>query len=184
MNRTDISREKILLVSTELLQKGDTQSLNMRTLAQLCGVSVGSIYNYFPTKAELETAVIEGMWSNLFRPQLFEVAQDIGFIQTVLVMYKSIHAEQAKCGSFFLTHRTMMGKSSREQGKSTMTQYLQHIKKALLGSLSSDKRIDTTIWTETFTQSELLALVLKSMMTEGEQNFGTLLKLLEKVLYC
>lgn len=184
MNKSDISREKILAVSVNLLQESNVESMNMRMIAKLCGVSVGSIYNYFPTKADLETAVIEAMWSKLFHPQLFAVELDIGFIQAIAVMYKKIHAVQEKCGSFFLSHRTIIDKESVAYGKNTMAQYFEHIKRALLKSLTSDNRIDNGVWNENFTQSELLELVLKSMMISGESDFSTLLKLLEKALYC
>ena len=56
MNKTVTSREAILAASQKLVMEKGLQAVNMRTVASVCGVAVGSVYNYFPSKAELLTA--------------------------------------------------------------------------------------------------------------------------------
>ena len=51
MNKVVTSREEILKVSRELLKEQNGAALNIRTVASACGVSVGSIYNYFHSKS-------------------------------------------------------------------------------------------------------------------------------------
>ena len=53
MNKVVTSREEILRVSRKLLKEQNGAALNIRTVASACGVSVGSIYNYFHSKSEL-----------------------------------------------------------------------------------------------------------------------------------
>ncbi len=59
MNKTVTSREAILAASQKLVMEKGLQAVNMRTVASVCGVAVGSVYNYFPSKAELLTATVE-----------------------------------------------------------------------------------------------------------------------------
>lgn len=183
MNKLDISCQKILTVATALIQESPTDNLNMRTLAKLCGVSVGSIYNYFPTKADLLVAIVEDIWRKMFHPQFCNIEADMSFIDTITTMYQKIHDSKETYGSFFWSHRTMITKNSREQGKSTMEQYFEHMKKALLYNLESDKLINKKAFTETFTPQDVIDLVLSSMLTAKEKNFKILMEVLKKALY-
>ena len=57
-----ISRETILSVAYERAQKDGMASLGIRTIANECGVAIGTIYNYFPDKASLVTEVVARFW--------------------------------------------------------------------------------------------------------------------------
>ena len=43
--------------------------MSIRSVAAACGVSVGSIYNYFDSKADLMGATIESVWREIFHQQ-------------------------------------------------------------------------------------------------------------------
>ena len=59
MNTVVTSKEEILKTSRELLQKQGWSAVNIRSVAAACGVSVGSIYNYFSSKTELIGTIVE-----------------------------------------------------------------------------------------------------------------------------
>ena len=67
MNTVVTSREDILQHSRQLIQRQGWGAVSIRTVAQACGVSVGSISNYFGSKAELVGAVVESVWQEIFR---------------------------------------------------------------------------------------------------------------------
>ncbi len=50
MNTSVTSRDTILSVSRQFITQNGFGSVNMRAIAAACGVSVGSVYNYFPPK--------------------------------------------------------------------------------------------------------------------------------------
>lgn len=66
MNTVVTSREGILKASRELIQRQGWQGLSIRAVAAACGVSVGSIYNYFDSKADLVGAAVESVWGEIF----------------------------------------------------------------------------------------------------------------------
>ena len=66
MNKIVTSKEDILKASREIASKDGLQSINMRNVAKHCGVAVGSIYNYFPSKADLIIATVEDIWKSFF----------------------------------------------------------------------------------------------------------------------
>lgn len=65
MNLPATSKEEILEVSRKIVMKEGLFAINMRTVANECKVAVGSIYNYFPSKAELVSATIEVVWKDI-----------------------------------------------------------------------------------------------------------------------
>ena len=77
MNVVVTSREEILKNSLKLIQQQGWSSVSIRAVAAACGVSVGSIYNYFDSKAELVSATVESVWGEIFhRPDDAAVFQD------------------------------------------------------------------------------------------------------------
>ena len=67
MRNAVISRDEILEASRLMLQEKGWSAIHMRSVAVRCGVSVGSLYNYFPSKTELVAATVESVWQELFQ---------------------------------------------------------------------------------------------------------------------
>ena len=59
MNTIVTSKEEILKNSRELIREKGWATVSIRSVASACGVSVGSIYNYYDSKAELISATVE-----------------------------------------------------------------------------------------------------------------------------
>ncbi len=66
MNTVVTSREEILRAAGEMVKVGKGDGVSMRGIARECGIAVGSIYNYFPTKNHLMIAVVVEMWKEIF----------------------------------------------------------------------------------------------------------------------
>ena len=67
MNTVVTSKDEILKTSRELIRSQGWSAISIRSVAAACGVSVGSIYNYFDSKAELVGATVESVWCEIFR---------------------------------------------------------------------------------------------------------------------
>ena len=59
MNTIVTSREEILKASRKLAMEKGWKAVSIRSVAAACGVSVGSIYYYFPSKTALLTDTVE-----------------------------------------------------------------------------------------------------------------------------
>ena len=78
MNTIVTSREEILKASRELIRQEGWSAISIRSVAAACGVSVGSIYNYFDSKTELVGATVESVWEEIFhRPENADMFQNI-----------------------------------------------------------------------------------------------------------
>lgn len=60
------TKAKILKVCREIISNEGLASLNMRKVARLSDLAIGSLYYYFPSKDSLLTASIESVWEDIF----------------------------------------------------------------------------------------------------------------------
>jgi AcrR family transcriptional regulator len=57
--RAEATVEAILEAATRILSEGDFSGFNTNRVAEIAGVSIGSLYQYFPSKESLTVALIE-----------------------------------------------------------------------------------------------------------------------------
>ena len=146
MNTVVTSKEEILKTSRELIRQQGWRAVNIRSVAAACGVSVGSIYNYFDSKSDLAGATVESVWCEIFqRPADETVFQDT--LACIRWAYQRMGFLQ----------------EDRADGKRRMEQAWQHILDGLCAVLNRDGKIRPDAFTEQFTV-EKFADVLFSLM--------------------
>ncbi len=162
MNTVVTSKEDILKVSRKLIQQQGWSAVNIRSVAAACGVSVGSIYNYFDSKAALVSAAVESVWREIFHPPKDgAVFQDT---QTCIIwMYGQIEQGCKQYPGFFTLHSLGFMREDKDDGRQKMQQTWRHILDKLNAVLKQDARIRDDAFTEQFT-AERFADVLFSLM--------------------
>ena len=103
MNTSVTSRDAILSVSRQFITQNGFGSVNMRAIAAACGVSVGSVYNYFPSKGDLICAVVESVWHDIFHLS-GQSSQFSSFTDCVKWLFDSIRQGCAEYPAFFTLH--------------------------------------------------------------------------------
>ena len=89
--------------SRELIQSQGWSAINIRSVAAVCGVSVGTIYNYFDSKAALVSATVESVWHEIFhRPEGGAAFQDTQ--ACIAWMYGQMEYGRKQYPGFFTLH--------------------------------------------------------------------------------
>lgn len=185
MNTVVTSKEEILKTSRKLIQQQGCSALSIRSVAAACGVSVGSIYNYFDSKAALVSATVESIWREIFyRPEDGAVFWDT---QACIVwMYGQMEYGCKRYPGFFTLHSLGFMQEDRADGKQRMQQTWQHILDGMCSVLKQDARIRTDAFTEQFT-AERFADVLFSLMLSAllRQDYdpSAVLEIVQRTLY-
>lgn len=185
MNTVVTSKEEILKTSRKLIQQQGWSALSIRSVAAACGVAVGSIYNYFDSKAALVSATVESIWREIFyRPEDEAVFWDT---QACIVwMYGQMEYGCKQYPGFFTLHSLGFMQEDRADGKQRMQQTWQHILHGLCSVLKQDARIRTDAFTEQFT-AERFADVLFSLMLSAllRQDYdpSAVLEIVQRTLY-
>lgn len=185
MNTVVTSKEEILKASRELIRQEGWSAVNIRSVAAACGVSVGSIYNYFDSKAALVGAAVESVWCEIFhRPEDGAVFTDT---QTCIIwMYERMEYGCKQYPGFFTLHSLGFMREDKSDGKRRMQQTWQHILNGLCAVLKRDANVQPDAFTEDFT-AEKFADVLFSLMLSAllRQDYdpGAVLEIVRRTLY-
>lgn len=123
MNTIVTSREEILKASRELIRQEGWSAISIRSVAAACGVSVGSIYNYFDSKTELVGATVESVWEEIFhRPENADMFQNI--VSCITWMFERMAYGSRQYPGFFTLHSLSFMQKEKSEGKLRM-QYVQ-----------------------------------------------------------
>ena len=88
---TDLILEKALLIA----KREGVDKLSIRKIATSCGIAVGSVYNYYPDKEALVTAMAEVFWNNIFSDQERLYHHGMSFTQFLEWYYSYLHAKMS-----------------------------------------------------------------------------------------
>ena len=111
----------ILQASRNLLKEQGWTAINIRAVAAACHVSVGSIYNYFGSKADLVSNTVESVWHEIFHePADKSVFRDIQ--SCVAWMYERMAFGSKEYPGFFILHSMNFMSEGKEDGKKKMQQ--------------------------------------------------------------
>ena len=140
MNTIVTSREEILKASRILIQQNGWAAVNMRSVAAACGVSVGSVYNYFDSKTALVSAAVESVWNDIFHhPENGEAFQDT--LSCIRWMYQQMEYGCQQYPGFFAHHSLVFIQHGMTGGKEKMHEAWQHILSSLCDVLKNDSHV-------------------------------------------
>lgn len=185
INTVVTSKEAILAVSRELAAEQGLQSLNMRAVAKMCNVSVGSIYNYFPSKADLIAAVIQEVWQSIFDLNKISNESD-SFVDYIIWIFESVKGGVLEYPDFFMAHSMSFAGLDIEKGRQVMTTYFGHMKSFMLASLQNDKNVKPSVFTENFTQKDFIEFIFSNIITllmKQEQSCTVLIEIIKRMIY-
>lgn len=185
MNTTVTSKEEILKTSRELIRRQGWSAVSIRSVAAGCGVSVGSIYNYFDSKTDLIGATVESVWCEIFhRPEDDTVFQDVQ--ACVAWMYQRMAYGCERYPGFFTLHSLGFLREDKTAGKQRMQQTWQHILAGLCSVLKQDVRIRPDAFTEQFTAEKFADVLFSQMLSallRQDYDPSAVLEIVRRTLY-
>lgn len=185
MNKVVTSKEDILSVSKEMVAANGIQAINMRSVAKQCGVAVGSVYNYFPSKNDLMIAVIDVIWKEIIQ-DISDCTLSSGFLENVEKLFYSVKSGGEKYPFFFSIHSMSIAKSGKDKGRETMNQYFAAVKTDLLHSLQNDQRIKQDFFSAKCTQTDFIEFIfsnLISLLMNEQESCDLLLEIIKGTIY-
>lgn len=185
MNTAVTSKEEILKTSRELIRQQGWSAVSIRSVAAGCGVSVGSIYNYFDSKTDLIGATVESVWCEIFhRPEDDAVFQDVQ--ACVAWMYQRMAYGCERYPGFFTLHSLGFLREDKTAGKQRMQQTWQHILDGLRSVLKQDARIRPDAFTEQFTAEKFADVLFSQMLSallRQDYDPSAVLEIVRRTLY-
>ncbi|WP_312694467.1 TetR/AcrR family transcriptional regulator [Caproiciproducens sp.] len=185
MNTVITSKEAILTASRKIAIEKGLYSINMREVAKVCGVALGSVYNYFPSKADLVTATTEDIWKSIFG--MNDHCESHGsFVDCVQWLFNSVYDGTSEYPRFFTVHSLGLTNAEKTKGRIVMNKYFEHMKDGLLVALQNDANIKERTFDDRFTQEAFVDFVFSSLIAlllKGEDSCCIIIEMIRRSIY-
>ena len=184
MNIIITSKDEILKNSRELIRQQGWPAVNIRSVARACDVSVGCIYNYFGSKAELVSATVESVWYDIFH--LPQESMEFDDTQSCITwIYERMEYGCEKYPGFFTLHSFGFGEK-KSDGKQLMYHTWEHIVNRLEAVLKHDTKVRPNAFNEQFTIEKLsnilFSLILSSILRQ-DYDPSVILEIIHRTIY-
>ena len=185
MNTVVTSKDEILKASRELIRERGWSAISIRSVAAACGVSVGSIYNYFDSKSDLIGATVESVWCEIFRrPEDDAVFYDVQ--ECITWIYARMAYGCERYPGFFTLHSLGFMRKEKDDGKRRMQQTWQHIFEGLCTVLKQDENIRRDAFNERFTAEKFADVLFSQMLSallRQDYDPSAVLEIVRRTLY-
>ncbi len=185
MNKTITSREIILAASKELVKESGMLSLNIRDVAKKCDISVGSVYNYFPSKDDLSIATVEAIWMEILGVE--GVSCTCSDFQVGVKHFFESVLKGSKDYSFFLdVHAMNLMDASKSKGREVMNRFFGSVMRGFIDILDKDPKVRPDAFNEDFTKEAFVGFVFSniiSMVMNRRTSCAFLLKIIDRTIY-
>lgn len=182
--RQGIDRSTIAQAAYVLADERGLATLSIRSVAEACDVSVGTIYKYFPTKDDLIVDVISMFWRSAFTEDMCRIVPGERFDAFVVRLHDTLGAALRAFRSDWLPQISALSMQSRGEGKMRESEAFNHMRAGMRIVLESDAQADAA--RAGIASEELVAFVLRSMITSlcsSEADCRVLVALLRAALY-
>ena len=179
LNTVITSKEAIMQVCRRIVAEKGMNVLNMRLVADECGIALGTLYNYFAGKYAPVLAAVESIWRDIFHagtPQ--ETAPS--FPGYVAVLYGRIQKGAEAYPGFLTGHSIRIAASKRGEAKSVMEHTFAHMKAGMLEVLRKDPSVPSNAFTPSFSQEDFVGFVQDQLLVWGQSTCGALLEVIRR----
>ena len=184
-NRATISRDQILDTAYALAERKGLSGLGIREVAEACTVSIGSVYNYFPSKAHLVTAVVGRYWERALVEDDLHPRRGEGFLAVCRRLSDNLADPIRVFRDEWVGQMRSFDAKTLSVAHESEGSFFSHIEKGLEAVLLADPSIDKTRLVGALEPAALCAFVWRGLLEThrigGESN-DTLLALLERAL--
>ena len=185
LNTVITSKEAIMQVCRRIVAEKGMNVLNMRLVADECGIALDTLYNYFAGKDAPVLAAVESIWRDIFHADQ-QCAADVSFSDYVADLYARIRQGTEAYPNFLTGHSISIASAKRGEARSAMEHTFAHMKAGMLEVLRADQSVRENTFTASFSQEKFVDFVLDSMLVllvQGQPDCAVLLEVIRRVIY-
>lgn len=185
MPKQVIDPEKLVAQAYAIASRDGVSALSVRKVAAACGIAVGSVYGYFPTKADLTAAVLTRFFDENLSDELCAVHLGERFTSYVRRFREALCAARADMSIDWFAEMRRLPSSEQEALEAVRAPMLAHIERGLIRVLDADEAVVRSRLVGPLSAERLCRYVLRAVfasLMEGNE-CETMFALLDAALY-
>ncbi|WP_072499639.1 TetR/AcrR family transcriptional regulator [Olsenella phocaeensis] len=185
MPRRRTSQEQILDAACGLARNHGLDAISIRGVARACQISVGSVYNYYPSRDELVAATAEALFRDAFFADFCQARSQEPYLDYCRRLFAGLDERLSPLGSNWLAQLHALGPGGREAGRERMDALLSHMLEGLAHVLESDPSVRREVLRGQLEPERICRLTLDAMFDalRRRSDCQTLFALMERALY-
>ena len=185
MPKQVIDPEKLVSQAYAIASRDGISVLSVRKVATACGIAVGSVYGYFPNKADLTAAVLTRFFDENLSDELCAVRPGERFTSYVRRFREALCAARSGMSVDWFAEMRLLPSAEQEALEAVRAPMLVHIERGLARVLDADEAVDRDRLVGPLSVERLCRYVLRAIfasLAEGS-DCETLIALLDAALY-
>ena len=185
MPKQVIDKDKLIEQAYSIAAREGISTLSVRKLAGACGIAVGSVYMYFPTKADLTAAVFTRFFGQALFEECCRVDGSESFVDYVRKLRGALGVALADMDVDWFAEMHRLPRSEHEALEAARGPMLAHMEQGLQYVLDWDPAVVRSRLVGALSPEKLCPFVLGAIFTslmEGS-DCETLFALLDASLY-
>ena len=179
--KDDQLRQILLNHSRTIIDDKSPELFTIRDLAKAADISTGTIYNYFNSKDDILFEVTALYWDEALI-DLNQLIEDGPFYLQVEQIFHYLKTQISESGARLMHSLSNVLKTGARRMQRTH-QEIQHL---LIGLMSRDADINSSIWNESFKQEAYAWFIVVNIMASlrsGAENLDFFILIMKKTLY-
>ena len=185
MNIIITSEGDIMEAGMAIASEEGLAAVNIRSVARRAGISVGSVYNYFPNKSVLLSATVRKIWADIFY-RVGRLGNFNSIAEYIQWFFHLIKEQGEKYGDFFLSQGKGFAAGGREISRETVEHCVTHMSRSLDRIIKKDQKVKPDVFDDTFSKEDLTKFIfinLLTMIARGETDCSVLIRVIERIVY-
>lgn len=178
-------KEIILSSAKQIALKQGITKINIRSVAQKSGISVGTVYNCYPTKADLLVAVIEDFWSEAFEKINFKTLDGKNFYEKIQEVYRNLYAYLHNFKENWLEQISLLNAQEKKLGRKKEEEYFAKIHAMIISFMDMDENISSKEWEACISKERTAEFIFDNMLLmlkKDESDFEFFIAILKKLI--
>lgn len=164
-NNAATSREAVLKAGRDLLLAGGVRAVSIRAVAEACGVSVGTVYNYVDGKSELVQGIVRSIWLDVFHGAADDPMPADDILGCLAWFYRRLEDGARRYPGFFNGHTLVFADGDRADARAMMRDAVDHMIAGLAGVMERDLRVRADAFGPGFERERFAALLFSLVMS-------------------
>ena len=185
MPKQVIDPEKLVSQAYAIASRDGISALSVRKVATACGIAAGSVYGYFPTKADLTAAVLTRFFDENLSDELCAVHPGERFTSYVRRFRDALSSARADMGVDWFAEMRRLPRKEHAALEEVRAPMLAHMERGLERVLEMDEAVDRHRLVGPLSSESLARLTLRALFASLMENAEceTLFALLDAALY-
>lgn len=182
---TENMYDHILKEAKEIAHTEGLSQMNMRKVASKCNIALGTIYNYYPTKADIIFAIVEDFWKECFADFNKIYNPNLDFFKQLEVFYFHILNYLQQFESNWLEDLTNLSYVNKYKGKTKESQFMDNLINIFSELIKNHKSEFNEEIFDKFSENEIAKFILDNfivMLKKFNKDYSLLDFVLKKLL--